>query len=259
MTSDTRLGSALIAFHLLAVVLAALPNPAERREIEAPPRVSDDAVSARLAPALDQAAILLTDLSDAILDVTRPIRAVTQPYADALVPQHWIMFSHPWTDDHYVRMDHYVQSAGAARPHRRVREIALPAQGEDRARLRHAFQDKATLSAFEAHHSDPETDRDRIIARSSLEALVRHRRASLRRDGRVGSDDHVQRTEIWMGRAAIPPPGERVDAQVLRARLDLLRGYREGERDGSAPSERPRPMALEREADITWQLAYVQP
>ena len=260
MKSDTLLASAAILFHIVALSLAALPDPAERQDIDAPVRLEDDALSAALTRPLGRVAGLASALQSGVLAATRPVRVLTEPYVNAGFPQRWIMFSHPWTFDQYLRIDHHVATPGAARPHLVVRELVLPTQDEERVRLVHAFRDKATVSAFEAHmHGVLPTasEADEVAGRSSIEALVRHRRSILEAGGRVGPGDEVRRTEVWLGRAPIPPPGRRLDPQALGVRLDLLRRYRDGALDGPPPA----PSVLEElddEADISWMLIHIE-
>lgn len=260
MSPHHWLASFLIAFHLIALTLAAIPQPSERAPIEPlQPRQSDGA-SSTLSAGLNRFAALMASAEGSLLSNAHPIRQLTQPYVNAGLPQVWIMFSQPWTHDQYVRIDHYIRSDHGQHV---TRELVLPAQREEKTRLVHAFRDKTINRTVEAYllaigdESSEQALAERPVAESRMEALVRHARSGGRPDGPGGGADFI-RSEVWYGRAPIPRPGVVVDLSSHRERLEILEGYRTRVLEGAPAGPTYRLWASQREADITWQLIYIQ-
>lgn len=265
MAAHSWAASALILFHLAALSLAAIPDPVKLRQMELRPRAQPDPLAAIVTPALDRASAWLTGLETTLFALARPVRTLTQPYVNGGVPQRWIMFSTPWTDDQYVRLDYYVASGARSGAPRVFRELVLPGQNEGHVRLIHKFSDKAIVGSLDAYRTALAKRYDSgdwgegsgdSLPPSEVTALMRHFRARFR-DGSLAADEDVVRIELWYGEAPIPPPGKTVGAPVVRTRLDILAAYRDGVPDGVAVTPYPRRWTTYREADITWRLIYV--
>ena len=256
MSSDRWLLSTLIAIHLVAISAASVPDPRElnlvRPAAAGPPF---DPIARIAAPALNAVVGALGPLEAQAYRFTAPLRALTGIYVQAGLRQKWNMFSNPVTADQYVRVAYYVTSREAGRV-RVFRELALPGQPEDRARLVHMFRDKAILNSLEAlvvsrlEHSEAErfADLDPIAAFFSN----RFRAAYLT------PYEAITRTEIWFGKAQTPPTGERLTDSQLQERWAVLQRYRDGPVDVPPPITPLQLGALQGESDIVWRLEYAQ-
>jgi len=245
VTGRRGLISAFIAFHLVALAVNSLPDPRLR-----PP------VQPSGAPVLDGLAANLQAFEATIARIVAPLRPLTEPYITIGLEQKWDMFSNPLPTDQYVRVDQYVVSSGSQRV-RVFEELAVPAQREDQPRFVHKFRDKAVLvvrDEFLAAHS-----RDAKLADAPrvVRPLAKYFRDRFRRDY-LNADEDVVRTEVWLGEAPIPPPGQRLTDPQLEQRLAVLQRYWNGPYERSTSTALPTLGAAQQEADIVWKLEYAE-
>jgi hypothetical protein len=190
-----------------------------------------------------------------------PVGRLTHLYEEAGIRQTWRMFAAPETDDQYLRINYFVSGRGQDRLSL-VRELVLPAQRDDRVRLRHDFRDKAIVNAIDAFFAR----RDRSIgseaassARDDFAPIVRYFRSQYRRHFLAAGED-VIRTEVWYGLAPMPPRGRTLPEGRRSMRLDVLREYYNGPVRSTVGALKAQGLGSEeREADIVWTLEYVEP
>ena len=236
--------SFLIAFHIVALAVNAIPSPTPADD-GAEARPPNDPIAALLTPAVDRLASWFAIAESYAFDASRPIRLLTRPYVDAGLRQQWDMFGRPQTTNQYVRLVYYVASSEQPGVHT-IRELIFPADPEGSVRVRHAFRDKAVLNAIEGSSVGP----------NDLASLTRYFRRRYARS-HLPPDALIVRTELWYGTAPMAHRGERLAEQVARARRRVLAGY-----DMSAPTMAaasvPQISDSEHEADIVWTLQYVE-
>jgi hypothetical protein len=256
VSSDRWLLSMLIAVHLVAISAASVPDPRELDLVTSPAAVPRfDPIGRIAAPALNAVVAALGPAEADAYRFTAPIRALTGIYVQAGLRQKWNMFANPVTADQYMRLAYYVTSREAGRV-RVFRELVLPGQPEDRARLVHMFRDKAILNSLEAlvvnrlEHSEGErvSDLDPIAASFGN----RFRAAYLT------PYESITRTEIWFGMAQTPATGERLTDSQLQGRWAVLQRYWDGPVDVPPPVTPLQLGALQGESDIVWRLEYAQ-
>jgi hypothetical protein len=246
--------SALIVLHLVAITIRAIPSP-DRLSFDAPRHPPSNIIARTLTPIADTAHDGLRRVHPFIYRLSDSMRALTTPYRFVALSQNWRMFAEPGPENEYIRLRYYLTSSPLDRVDV-VQELVFPAQREDRLRLTHAFRDKAFLNAFAAF-SDARN-------RSIPDAGATHLGPVTRYYGGRYLARHpdekrpIVRTELWRGLASITPPGQRLSEQMVEARLAVLRGYHEGK----PPVGRSDPRLLrvgsrEREADISWHLAFI--
>jgi hypothetical protein len=257
VSSDRWLLSILIAIHLFAISAASVPDPRElelvRSAAEVPPF---DPIGRIGAPALNAVVAAMRPLEAQAYRFTAPIRALTGIYVQGGLRQKWNMFANPVTGDQYVRVAYYVQTSSEPGRVRVFRELALPGQPEDRARLVHMFRDKAILNSLEAlvvnrlEHPESErfSDLDPIAAsfRNRFQAVY------------LTPEEVITRTEIWFGMAQTPATGERLTDLQLQERWAVLQRYWDGPVDAAPPVTPLQLGALQGESDIVWRLEYAQ-
>jgi hypothetical protein len=203
MTRLRWLASLLIAFHVAALVVAAVPAPAELGQRKANAARTAGAAGP-LRSLFDRALAIVDTVQPAIFRALSPLRTLTRPYLAAGLDQRWQMFSRPYTADLFVRADVYV--SGTANTTRVVRELVLPADPEGRVRLSYQPRDKAVLYALEhavttgadaaAHHAE---------LQPYFEPIVRFIGNRIGRQ--LAPGERVVRTELWYGERPIPAPG----------------------------------------------------
>ena len=250
MTDHRGALSILIVFHLVALVLASLPDPDELNLVQ--PRVSTGDAVTRV---LDRSAAWLRFVEPQLVTLTKPLRVVTEPYITIGLRQKWNMFANPMAVDQYVRVDQYVESPAAPQSIHVFRELALPAQREDRVRLVHKFRDKAVLNALEAFTVARRQERAERLP-GDLQPLARYFRSRFQREY-LNGDEHVVRTDVWFGQVAIPPPGQRLTTEQRESRIAALAAYWDGPAEAVRTAVAPMPGALQREEPIVWRLEYV--
>jgi len=256
MTEHRGVLSTLIMFHLVALTVASLPEPDELNLVQ--PGVSAESGSVRSAVTfgLDRSGAWLRSVEPQVLNATKPLRVLTEPYISVGLRQKWNMFSNPVTVDQYVRVDQYVESTATPQSIRIFRELALPAQREDHVRLVHAFRDKAVLNALEAFSVAQRRKEASEEVPPDLQPLAKYFRNRFQRD-HLDPTERVVRTDVWFGQAAIPPPGERLPAGQRQSRIAALSAYWEGPFETARTLQPLKPGALQREDAIVWRLEYV--
>jgi hypothetical protein len=207
-----------------------------------------------LTPLLDATAQRAARLEKRLYDMTGWLRPVTRPYVAVSLRQRWDMFADPDLTNLYVRLVYAVSQSKADRPHL-VRELVLPVRPEDRQQLAYEIRDKAILGTTRAlaraRRAGQVADPDDILALTRY--FARRYATEYLTDGRT-----IARTEVWQGHAPIAPPGQRLGAELLAARLRALGDYYEGPGWAFTPRSSPPTVgSLEREADIVWRLVFV--
>ena len=257
--------SLLIAFHVVALTSATIPDPEEFQVFRGQPHTSDR-VAQVMRPIADQAIVTVFWLYQRLIGVVRPLRVVTRPYLTSGVGvQNWRMFSNPYTTDQYVRLDYYVSTDGSSSSssQRLFREVVLPPDREEEIRILHTFQSKSILAQLEKYKvfmyksarlksADPAAESRRLF--SPITKFYRRRLAA-----QLAMGERVVRTEMWFGAATIPPRGEELPDDVEAHRLSLLEPYRSGPTVVPVVSRtlaRPR-LSTEGGGDIVWTLLFI--
>ena len=258
MSSERWLISTLIAIHLIAISAASLPDPRELSLVgsAARPAAPADALARTVTPALDATVAALAPIEAQAFRLTAPLRALTRTYIQAGLRQKWNMFANPVTADQYVRVAHYVESSREPGRIRVFRELALPGQRENRARLVHMFRDKAILNSLEAlavnrlesHDAERSSDLEPVSAYFGNRFKTSY----------LAPDETVVRTEVWFGAAPMPPTGRRLTDSALQERWDVLQRYWDGPDETSPAATPPQRGALQGDADIAWRLDYAR-
>jgi hypothetical protein len=249
--------SILIVFHLVALLLASLPDPDELNPVQPRASMDNHGITPVVTSALDRSAAWLRSIEPALVNATKPLRALTEPYISVGLRQKWNMFANPMTVDQYVRVDEYVESLAAPLSIRVFRELALPAQREDRVRLVHKFRDKAVLNALEAFSVARARGEKSEPLPGDLQPLSKYFRNRFQHEFLDG-EERVVRTDVWFGQVAIPPPGQRLTTEQRRSRVAALAAYWDGPAEAVRVPIAPRPGALQREDAIVWRLEYVE-
>ena len=239
--------SLLIVYHVSMLSALALPDRVKPRV----PSESYTPLARLVAPILEHVAGWTASATSAGGAIAQPLRPLGWPYFRWGMAQRWAMFSHPWTEDQYLRIDYTLvpDSPSDARPV--FRQLVYPAQPEDRIRLAHAFRDKAVTRTLELFWAALEKADDQG-ARAAIEALIRDQRRKLEIDLQSRT---ILRVDLWHGSATIPRPGEKTDVATTLARLSAVSRYR----GGAVVLDSERPASLyqrRREVDISWQLIY---
>jgi hypothetical protein len=260
VSSYRWLVSSLIVFHLTSLIVATLPPPGELRKVaEVRTHVDSDAVAQVLTPMFDRTAIAVAKTESWLYSVFSPLRAVTRGYAGAGLTQRWRMFAHPSTADRYIRLRYYVDGGGPTLT--ATSELVLPVGDGESLRY---FRGKAIRNALEAYHdkdyrsasSTTAAEPDPVVFRD-LVPITRYYRSRFAR-AQSGTAANVVRTEFWFGRAPIPPPGRRNPPDVLVERAGVLAAYVAGTAVETSRYAVPRLGDIEKEADIVWELEYVE-
>jgi hypothetical protein len=250
--------SFLIVYHVIAIVVHAIPDPRDLKRIDPDiRRPVGDIFASHLTPAFDRFATWLPRLESTLFAVTQPLRQVTRPYIRAGLRQDWTMFTDVSVVDQYLRVDYYVRSQHSQRL-RRIQELVYPMAREDRVRVLHDFRDKAIFNLLESYFASKGRPHPEKDAGEGLLPLVRYFTNRYRTEQQSDGETLV-RTEIWYGRAPIPAPGRAVSDDAVQARLNVLSGYYLGPAPSAiTPSSSLAPGAQEREADIVWILEDVR-
>jgi hypothetical protein len=252
----------LVAWHIVAIVVASLPPP------EDTPR---QAGGERAAAAMAKRAIDWTYQGySTIYEETRPVlgpvrRAARFYLRNITLGQNWNMFSEPPNSDQYIHLRYYVEPVGEPGTAHVARELIFPARDEETFRAPNAayYEEKALRNARQRFLTKlrtlPNVTRVSELPRD-LEPVVRYYSSRYRR--RLPEDEQLTRTEIWLGSAPVPPPGSG-DAAQAAEREAVLGEYRRETADaagGVAPAAHllPHPVGTKQtEADISWTLFYV--
>jgi hypothetical protein len=259
--------SILLAWHVLAITIAAIPAPDTLETRASAPDLE------RESAFLNAAASLLQSSAAWLWRAAGPLRSGANLWVRMTgLTQQWNMFSVPPQSDEYLRLRYFVESrpADGAGVQRVATELVMPAVREDRVRLaagfRGAYRDKLVSAAVTRFRA--KRDR-RLIAPDTRPQALPDDLAPIARyfarqfaERSLGPSERVVRVEVWHGTAPNPPPGERNDLETSEAyatRLSALQDYYAGPVETRTVVSRYSPYhALEREADIRWLLEYFE-
>jgi hypothetical protein len=254
MSAQRAVLSALISCHLLAIGVDALPPPDRLSPVLSIRHPDGNVVTRFLTPLLDATAQRVSWLEKRLYDMTGWLRPLTRPYVAVGLRQRWDMFADPDVTNLYVRLAYTVSQSPTEKP-RVIQQLVYPARQEDQPQFVYEVRDKAILVAIRAlahaRRTKQVADPDDILALTRY--FAKRYTTDYLTDGRT-----IVRTEVWYGVAPIAPPGQRLGGDSLASRLDALRTYYEGPVWAFIPRGSPVTVGtLEREADIVWQLVYV--
>lgn len=274
--SGRSLISIFLVWHLVSLAVAVVPDPSELRVAAGTRQSPPDALSAFLAPALDQSAPVLQSAETWAWQVTTIPRRFTSRYVERLgLVQNWNMFASPPLAAEYLRMRYYSTSASATSqgPFTVATELVFPMDPGAQAQTLRAFweahRDKAVSNAFKAYFvermrrsatdlgpsfvTDPALDA--AVSRSFVPVVEFFSDGYKRKELPAGA--RLVRTEAWYGWA---PSRLRDDPPLLpRSREAAIARYYRGVVEHLQGPPRFRPIdTIEREADIQWTLLFVQ-
>ena len=262
----------LIAAHLTALVIGAIPAPRDLSDPARPETRGVEPLSAWATPRLDAIAAAAGTVHRALWSLTSPLRPVVSAYLGATgLGQQWAMFWNPSLSDQYLRVRYYVgDEPPGTRPARAAwlaTELVLPAHREDRLRLLASFHDSYRDKAVEIAMNTFSRKRARTLVRpdtrpaelpDSLAPVARYFARRFARAHLTGGERLV-RVEVWSGTAPNPPFGSAATRIAVAERQARLGGYYDGpvvRRLG--PMTYPPYHAEEDEADIQWVLEYFE-
>ena len=264
MTPRQWLLSVLIAWHMTAVFLGALPDPNALPGFErAQPATG---WLGAVTTGLDAAGAAWAPVPRALGWLVRPLRPPFSAYIRMTgLGQSWAMFSNPPRVDQYLRVRYYIQPASGREW--MATQLVLPAHREDEVRLAQAYRDSYLDKAFAVALAGFQTNRKRTLIRpgtrseelpDELAPIARYYRRVFAQHLR-SPGDRIVRTEVWSGEAPNTPPGHEPDMQVLNRRRAVLQDYYEGvvEQRLDVPPHPPYHGA-ENQADIHWLLEYFE-
>ena len=263
----------ILAAHLTALAISAIPSPEALRAARGTRESVDDAVSRIIRPGLDNAGSLLVAVSGALWHLTSPVRPFVQRYLNTLgLAQTWNMFASPPRGSQFLRFRYFVASTAAPRaPERVVSEVVFPAAAYGTFRGLGAYwqshRDKAASNGIEAYYQERGRRREAGMAEPGehdpqLDAALGRSFVPLARyyDRRFGESlregELLVRSEAWYGWATSPHRGERRVAETERAAA--LARYARGPVSEISTTNRHTIDSEESEADIRWTLLYVQ-
>lgn len=263
MSRNRYLISALLSFHLIALVVSAVPPPEDLASVDAARFPQEaDIVSRIVTPILDTAADGIGAVEPSLFYALRPLRSVTRAYTRAGLGQRWTMFVHPSRSDQYVRLDYFVSPDPLSPRADLFRELVLPVDPAERLAY---FRGKSIRNSIRYYHqrleqaektaSMSQDEQNRTAARR-LATIARFYRERLERD-RKDLSGRVVRTEMWYALAPSPPPGQRLTAGEIERREMALAGYRNTRIANVARPGAPRLRVAQPDADLTWVLLYV--
>ena len=247
--------SFLLVFHISALAIDAIPAP---RELTAPREVNSSpgrGVVGNLTLALDSVAVDLARADSVLFRWSQPLRRFTQLYINLGLYQRWLMFTAPVTQDQYIRIDLYTTASSGELV--RIQKLVLPTSREDRVRLLHDFQDKATVGLWTAFNDANASKSPDAPGHDDMTLFVRFFKTDFRNQY-LSSEDRIVRTEVWFGSAPILPPGGARTEDLVRERLSALPSYYGAGRRTPFHSTYQYLGSQQREADITWTLAYFE-
>ena len=255
--------SALIVWHVTAVLIRALPDPGQLPGFA--PSQPTEGWRGVVTTGLDAVGLAVVPVTRSLADAVRTIRPPVDAYIRLTgVSQAWGMFSNPPRVDQYLRVRYYV------RPHEgrpwMATQLVWPAHREYQVRLLQSFRDsyldKAFSVATDLFHQRrkpaqlrPDTRPEELP--DDLAPIARYYSRIFAQ--RLPPGERIVRTEVWTGEAPNTPPGRERDEQALNRRRAVLQAYYEGvveERFRVRPY--PPYHGGEREADIYWLLEYFE-
>ena len=275
MTRGQWFLSAFLVCYVASLVLNSLPTPADLLEIRS--RDSAPPAPHPLAQAVDALAFQTMALHRSVWQVVEPLATAAATTTGMTgVPQRWNMFTNPPRGNEYLRLRYYVTPSD--RPAWTAVELVFPANREDRVQLfdgfTRSFLNKALAKATDGYlvarerlirerGFNRDADREALLA-----AISRHPPGSYvpvvryfsRRFAAVNvpADARLTRVEVWYGFAPLAPAGQRVSTAQLLDRHTVLDRYYGGPRREPTIGAYPPYGAVEREADIAWNLFYTE-
>jgi hypothetical protein len=253
MTPTQGLLSVAIIWHIVAMVVGAVPSLEDYGSDTTPPRVPKTTLQSRATAALDQIAVPAVRLHRVVYAVTRPLHGPVHLYLD-LTDQFssWNMFSSPSRATENVRLDYVVVQPDGSR--HLESELVYPAAepGEWRVVAAYfaSFVDKAFANGTESYQKRAlqarQLGQPAPVAAMNEDLLPFIRYYTRRHEHRLPKGTRVERTEYWRGSAASPAPGQALPVQILQARQRTLERLRQ---PGTLPS-----LPSRKDDDITWTL-----
>jgi hypothetical protein len=242
------------AIHVLAITIAAIPNPQALPVLERSRLRPDDAIAVRLTPAADFLGEAIIRWSRKLWRATGMVRAGTSPYI-GLTAQHqrWHMFSGPVTVNEYVRARYFIARprAGGGQPSWVATELIFPSHPPNGWQVvesfRLSFRDKSIMTAlsdFRAHLAAAQLTRTLPDDLAPVAAYFSRAFAQ-----RLQPDERVIRTEIWYGTEPIAPPGQLASTPAIRPESEPTEHHTE------MPPFAPA-FGRERTGSISWVMFY---
>ena len=270
MTISRWVVSLFLLWHLTATALGSIPSAdrLDERKVGAVRHPADDPIAAAVTPRLDAVAGTFWQFASELSEAAGSVPAYARIYLRSVgLGQQWVMFGSPPTRDEYVRLRYFVGSSSDRKPSWAATELIFPASPEDQIRLGTAYwdkhRDKAIYNAKTAFQrrlqghakagSEPTTAEPKDLA-----PILRYFTRRFQHDY-LAPGERVLRTEFWYGSVPNLPRGTPVNIGVREARLAALHKYYEGpiETRIALPPYGP-VFALEREADLSWSLRYLE-
>jgi hypothetical protein len=235
LTRTEAVLSLLLAGHVAALTLGAMPALDDFGNETVPPRDPSTTFQSRLTAQLDALSIPAIRLHRVIYNTTRPLRRPVRLYLQ-LTDQYakWNMFSNPSHFNEYVRFDYTLRSPDGLR--QLEREIVYPAVAPGTWRSFSQPFDSAVDKAFRNALERARTRAYRA-SRRDLEAPLEDMQNDLIPflryfGGRMttSSGSTVERAEFWRALAPAPAPGTAWPESRFEARRRALS-------DPNAPSD----------------------
>jgi hypothetical protein len=259
MSAREWLLSILIAAHIVAVTLAAIPRPVSG-PMQTVERPDGDPVAAALGPPLTALAQGLNRVQRTVYRTPATVRRYARAYTASVLPQNWSMFSDVLRVQRYLRLDYRVQVPGETPAV--YQQLVLPSQVEGEPRLIYRSADKAVrvvMGAYMARLRDEEegslTIEDERPNTARLRPLLQHFTNRFAQQRGI-SREHIARVEIWAGSVPTPPPGEQ-PLFPAALRRDVLARYRTL-KPQPAPSVPQALWTMQQQGDLSWQLVHAE-
>jgi hypothetical protein len=252
MPSSRTLVLVFFAVHVLAITVAAIPDPRTIPPVESRPAASS------FVRSVDRGARAVFAVSERVWRWSAWIRPVTTQYVNSTAQhQRWHMFSGPLTVNELVRLRYYVARDGLAAPLWTATQVVFPSHPDQWWRgldsFRNSYRDKAVMTALGdfrdrlTNPPDPESVPDNLVPVASYFTAAFAQQ--------LAAGEHVVRSEIWYARVPIPGVSGG-DPDVPSPPLPATKAGAVERRD-EVPAYR-QPFAREVDAGATWLLLYAQ-
>lgn len=228
LTRTEAILSLLLAGHVAALTIGAMPTLDDFGNETVPPRAASTTFQSRLTARLDALSLPAVRLHRVIYNSTRALRRPVRLYLQ-LTDQYakWNMFSNPSHFNEYVRFDYTLRSGDGSR--RLEREIVYPAAAPGTWRSLTAPFDSAVDKAFRNALERARTRAYRAERRdreAPLERMENDLVPFLRYFGRriaTSTGTVVERAEFWRALAPAPDPGTAWPESHFETRRRALR------------------------------------